>query len=42
VIAKGRCWVRAADRVRVWADTGVVVMCDGHSVSVRRGVAPRP
>jgi hypothetical protein len=41
VIAKGRCRVRAADRVRVWAQDDVVVTCDGRSVSIRRGGAPR-
>lgn len=36
VIATGRCCVRAADRVRVWAHNGVVVTCEGPSVTVRR------
>jgi hypothetical protein len=40
VIAVGRCRVRAADRVRVWAHNGVVVMCEGPSVTVRRAWTP--
>jgi hypothetical protein len=40
VVAKGRCRVRAADRVRVYAQNGVVVTCQGPAVSIRRAWTP--